>query len=58
VPKGYRSGTVPAEWSSSGSSGRYLPGERGWIKMKNREYRRWEIKREGVFKIRRTRQFV
>jgi hypothetical protein len=28
-----------------------LPGERGWIKTKNREYRRWEIECEGVFKI-------
>jgi bifunctional non-homologous end joining protein LigD len=39
-------------------SGRYLPGERGWIKTKNRDYWRYEMEREGAFKIRRERQFV
>jgi hypothetical protein len=28
-------------------SGRYLPGERGWIKTKNRGYWRYEMEREG-----------
>jgi hypothetical protein len=39
-------------------SGRYLPGERGWIKTKNRDYRRYELEREGAFNRRRERQFV
>jgi ATP-dependent DNA ligase len=39
-------------------SGRYLPGERAWIKTKNRAYWRWELEREGASKIRRERQFV
>jgi ATP-dependent DNA ligase len=39
-------------------SRRYLPGQRGWIKTKNREYWRYEIEREGARKIRRERQFV
>jgi bifunctional non-homologous end joining protein LigD len=37
---------------------RYLPGERGWIKIKNRDYWRYEIEREGRFNSRRERQFV
>ena len=39
-------------------SSRYLPGRRDWIKVKNRDYWRYEIEREGAFKIRRERQFV
>ena len=39
-------------------SGRYTPGGRGWVKTKNRDYWRYEIEREGAFKIRRERQFV
>jgi bifunctional non-homologous end joining protein LigD len=39
-------------------SGRYLPGDRGWIKTKNRRYWRYEMEREGAFKARRERQFV
>jgi bifunctional non-homologous end joining protein LigD len=38
--------------------GRYLRGERGWIKTKNRDYWRWEMEREGALKIRRGRKFV
>ena len=34
-------------------SARYLPGERGWIKTKNRAYWRYEMEREGVLKARR-----
>jgi bifunctional non-homologous end joining protein LigD len=37
---------------------RYAPGERGWIKTKNRAYWRGELEREGASKIRRERQFV
>jgi len=29
-------------------SGRYTPGERGWIKTKNREYWRYALEREGA----------
>jgi bifunctional non-homologous end joining protein LigD len=28
-------------------SSRYLPGEHGWVKTKNRDYSRWELEREG-----------
>lgn len=36
----------------------YRPGERAWIKKKNRAYWRYEIEREGAFKVKRPRQFV
>jgi bifunctional non-homologous end joining protein LigD len=39
-------------------TGRYLPGERGWVKTKNRAYWRWEMEREGAFRSHRRRQFV
>jgi bifunctional non-homologous end joining protein LigD len=39
-------------------AGRYTPGERGWIKTKNRAYWRYEMEREGAFKACRPRQFV
>jgi hypothetical protein len=39
-------------------TGRYVPGERGWVKTKNRDYWRYEMEREGAFKARRERQFV
>jgi ATP-dependent DNA ligase len=38
--------------------GRYMPGERGSIKTKNRDRWRYEMEREGVSKIRRERQFA
>src|SRR5262249_23662371 len=38
-------------------SGRYLPGDRGWIKTKNRDYWRYEMEREGALKARGVRQF-
>ena len=37
--------------------GRYVPGERGWIKTKNRDYWRYEMEREGAMKL-RAKQFV
>jgi bifunctional non-homologous end joining protein LigD len=33
-------------------SARYLPGERGWVKTKNRKYWRYEIEREGAMRAR------
>lgn len=33
-------------------SGRYTPGERGWIKTKNRDYWRYELEREGAVRSR------
>jgi hypothetical protein len=36
----------------------YRPGERGWVKIKNREYWRYELERESAIKARRQRQFV
>jgi bifunctional non-homologous end joining protein LigD len=39
-------------------SGRYIPGERVWIKVKNRSYWRYELEREGAFRHRRARQFA
>jgi bifunctional non-homologous end joining protein LigD len=37
---------------------RYRPGERGWVKIKNREYWRYEMERESAINKRRQRQFV
>jgi hypothetical protein len=31
----------------------YRPGERAWIKHKNRDYWRYEIEREGAMSLRR-----
>ena len=39
-------------------SGRYVPGGRGWVKTKNREYWRYEMEREGARKVERERRFV
>ena len=39
-------------------NGSYKPGERGWIKIKNREYWRYEVERESAINRRRERQFV
>ena len=39
-------------------SGRYVSGERGWVKTKNRDYWRYEMEREGAFSVKRKRQFV
>jgi bifunctional non-homologous end joining protein LigD len=33
----------------------YLPGERSWVKVKNRAYWRWELEREGAFRGRGLR---
>jgi bifunctional non-homologous end joining protein LigD len=37
---------------------RYRPGERGWIKIKNRNYWRYELERESAINKRRPRIFV
>jgi bifunctional non-homologous end joining protein LigD len=37
---------------------RYRPGERGWIKIKNREYWRFELERESAINRRRPRILV
>jgi len=37
---------------------RYLPGERGWVKIKNRDYWRYELERESAINKRRVKQFV
>jgi ATP-dependent DNA ligase len=39
-------------------SSRYVSGERGWVKTKNRDYWRDEKEREGALRWRRERQFV
>jgi bifunctional non-homologous end joining protein LigD len=39
-------------------SGRYMPGDRGWIKTKNRAYWRYELEREGAFRSRRERELI
>jgi hypothetical protein len=39
-------------------AGRYQPGERGWIKIKNRDYWRYELEREAAVAKRRQRMFV
>ena len=38
--------------------GRYQPGQRAWVKVKNREYWRYEIQREAAMMQRRPRTFV
>jgi bifunctional non-homologous end joining protein LigD len=38
--------------------GRYRPGERGWVKMKNRNYWRWEMERESAINKHRLHMFV
>ncbi len=35
---------------------RYRPGERSWVKTKNRDYWRFESEREGALKISRQRR--
>ena len=35
--------------------GRYRPGERDWVKTKNRAYWRWELEREGAILVGRGR---
>jgi ATP-dependent DNA ligase len=37
---------------------RYRPGERGWVKVKNRDYWRYEMERESAMKTKRPTQFV
>jgi hypothetical protein len=39
-------------------SGRYVPGGRGWVKVKNKQYWRYELEREGASRSRRERKFV
>jgi bifunctional non-homologous end joining protein LigD len=39
-------------------NGRYRPGERGWIKIKNRDYWRYEIERESAINRHREKSFV
>jgi ATP-dependent DNA ligase len=37
---------------------RYRPGYRGWVKIKNREYWRYELERESAINSRRPRAFI
>jgi bifunctional non-homologous end joining protein LigD len=37
---------------------RYRPGERGWVKTKNKTYWRYNLEREGAINKRRVKQFV
>jgi ATP-dependent DNA ligase len=39
-------------------AGRYRPGYRGWVKLKNRDYWRYKLERESVISKRRERVFV
>jgi bifunctional non-homologous end joining protein LigD len=39
-------------------SSRYLPGERGWVKIKNRSYWRYQLERESTINKRRVKQFI
>ena len=36
----------------------YRPGDRGWVKIKNREYWRYELERESAVSQQRRRVFV
>jgi hypothetical protein len=40
------------------NDGRYLAGERSWVKTKNRSYWRWEMERESALNRPRVKQFV
>jgi bifunctional non-homologous end joining protein LigD len=40
------------------TDGHYRPGERGWIKIRNRAYWRYEMDRESAISKRRPRMFV
>jgi bifunctional non-homologous end joining protein LigD len=40
------------------SEGLYRPGQRGWIKIKNRDYWRYELERESAINRPRERMFV
>jgi ATP-dependent DNA ligase len=37
---------------------RYIPGYRGWTKIENRNYWRYDLEREAAFSQRRPRVFV
>jgi ATP-dependent DNA ligase len=39
-------------------SSRYRPGERSWVKIKNRNYWRWEMEHESAINKPRVKQFV
>jgi bifunctional non-homologous end joining protein LigD len=39
-------------------SSHYRPGERGWVKTKNRSYWRWQMERESARNRPRVKQFV
>jgi ATP-dependent DNA ligase len=39
-------------------SGRYRPSVRGWVKIKNRDYWRYELERESAINRPRVTQFV
>jgi ATP-dependent DNA ligase len=39
-------------------SSTYQPGQRGWVKTKNRDYWRYELERESAISVRRQRLFV
>lgn len=36
----------------------YIPAVRGWVKIKNRDYRRYELERESAINKPRVKQFV
>ena len=38
--------------------GRYSPGKRGWVKIKNPAYWRYEMERESAISLRHQRVFV
>jgi hypothetical protein len=46
-----------ASWRSDRSS-RYMAGKRRWVKIKNRNYWRYEMERESAINKRRLKQFV
>jgi ATP-dependent DNA ligase len=38
--------------------GRYRPGERGWTKIKNRDYWRYALERESAMNHARVKRFI
>jgi hypothetical protein len=55
---GRRSANTSWRRRRQAAGGPLLSGERGRVKTKNRDYWRYEMEREGAFKVKRQLQFV
>jgi hypothetical protein len=57
APKIFRVGVAMVPRGGEAQSGRYRPGYRGWVKVKNEAYWRYGMELEGAIKS-RPRMFV